>query len=134
MSQLIIPQPILTQIINHAQQEAPKEACGLISGRAGTAVKAYPITNTDKSNVTYLMDPKEQFGAFKAMRQAGTTLLAIYHSHPATEAYPSATDIKLAFYPEAYYVIISLAQEEPVVKAFTIVNGKVKERQIKDKL
>ena len=131
MSQLVIPQSILTQIIAHAQREAPKEACGLISGRDGTAVKAYPITNTDQSNVTYLMDPKEQFAAFKEMRQAGTELLAIYHSHPATEAYPSPTDKKLAFYPEAYYVIISLAQTEPVVRAFTIVNGEVKERPIK---
>jgi len=131
VSQLVIPQSILTQIIAHAQREAPKEACGLISGRDGTAVKAYPITNTDQSNVTYLMDPKEQFAAFKEMRQAGTELLAIYHSHPATEAYPSPTDKKLAFYPEAYYVIISLAQTEPVVRAFTIVNGEVKERPIK---
>jgi len=131
VSQLVIPQSILTQIIAHAQREAPKEACGLISGRDGTAVKAYQITNTDQSNVTYLMDPKEQFAAFKEMRQAGTELLAIYHSHPATEAYPSPTDKKLAFYPEAYYVIISLAQTEPVVRAFTIVNGEVKERPIK---
>jgi proteasome lid subunit RPN8/RPN11 len=126
VSQLVIPQSILAQIITHAQREAPKEACGLISGRDGAAVKAYPITNTDQSNVTYLMDPKEQFAAFKEMRQAGTELLAIYHSHPATEAYPSPTDKKLAFYPEAYYVIISLAQAEPVVRAYTNVNGDVK--------
>lgn len=127
---LAVPQVILTQIIAHARQEAPKEACGLISGQNGQAVKVYPITNADQSNTTYLMEPKEQFAAFKDMRQQGTELLAIYHSHPATEAYPSATDKKLAFYPDAFYIIISLASKQPVVKAFTIKEGEVKEQPI----
>lgn len=128
--QLTVPQAILEQIITHAQKEAPKEACGLISGKDKVAIKAYPVTNTDQSNTTYLMDPKEQFAVFKDMRQTGTELLAIYHSHPATEAYPSATDIRLALYPEAYYFIISLAQKKPIVRAFSITNGEVEEHRI----
>ncbi|MEK6683682.1 MAG: M67 family metallopeptidase, partial [Nitrospirota bacterium] len=76
--------------------------------------------------VRYLIDPKEQFAAIKEMRAKGIEMLAIYHSHPHTAAYPSATDVQLAYYPEAVYIIISLQNRaRPVVNAYRIVEKKI---------
>jgi [CysO sulfur-carrier protein]-S-L-cysteine hydrolase len=77
------------------------------------------------------MDPKEQFGVFKDIRTEGTELLAIYHSHPHTVAYPSSTDVGLAYYPEALYIIISLENRGcPLVNAFRIVEGKISQETL----
>lgn len=120
---LTVPQAILDEMIAQAQAEYPLECCGLLAGpkKDGTVTRLFKMTNTDRSPVSYLMDPKEQIAAFKAMRKDGTELLAIYHSHTHTEAAPSLTDIRLAYYPEAVYLIISLAdRRQPVVRAYRI--------------
>lgn len=117
----------LNQMIVHSRQEAPAEACGLLIGKQGRVQKVQKMTNIDDSHKKYLMDPKEQFEVFKKIREEGLKLVGIYHSHVASEAYPSKTDCEMAFYDVAYF-IVSLLKEEPVIKAFTIREGKVEEQ------
>jgi proteasome lid subunit RPN8/RPN11 len=88
------------------------------------------MRNAEVSQVSYLMDSKEQFHVMKALREEKLSMVALFHSHPDSAAYPSAKDVQLAFYEDSAYVIVSLAQREPVAKAFVIKNGDVEEIQI----
>ncbi len=115
-------------IIDHARQEAPRECCGLLGGRDYEVECAYRITNTEPGVTRYLMDAEEQFRAFRDLDERGLELVGIYHSHPATQAYPSQTDTSLAFYPDSVYLICSLqVPEQPVVRAFRILDGEIQE-------
>ena len=113
------------EMIEHARSEAPNEACGMIASRDGEAVKLYRATNAAHSPLRYEIDGAEQYRIQMAIEDAGLDLGAIYHSHTRTEPYPSQTDINLAFYPEALYVIVGLADQTPDVRAFTIRDGRV---------
>ena len=121
-----IPQEIIDGIIAHAKEGFPYEVCGLLSGNNGMVSKIFRMINVDESSVSYMMDPSEQFKALKDMRIEGLELMAIYHSHPTSPAYPSQTDIRLAFYPEASYIIISLQKvSAPDIKGYRIVDGNI---------
>jgi [CysO sulfur-carrier protein]-S-L-cysteine hydrolase len=113
----------LDQIVAHARDAAPHECCGLIGGTAeGRAQTVYRARNlaTDPS-VTYEAAPEDLFAAQRAMRERGEQLLAIYHSHPRSEdPQPSQTDVRLAYYPSAVYLIVGLGAAEPCVRAFRI--------------
>ena len=85
------------------------------------------MTNTEKSPVSYLMDPEEQFSLMKELRDRSLNMTAIYHSHPDSPAFPSARDLALAYYEDSVYVIISLMESEPDVKCFLIKEGEVSE-------
>ena len=99
---------------------------GTTSGEDAHVTHIYSIRNEDHSIVSYFMDPKELLWVHKNMRSNGLDILVIYHSHTHTQAYPSATDVRLAFYPEAHYVIISLeVKGQPGIKAFRIVDGEI---------
>jgi proteasome lid subunit RPN8/RPN11 len=113
----------LGQIVSHARAAAPAECCGLIGGDAGgRAQTIYELHNVAGDPlVTYEAAPEDLFAAQRTMRDGGEQLLAIYHSHPrSTEPFPSDTDVRLAFYPAAIYLIIGLAGAEPVLRAFRI--------------
>ena len=125
-----ILESILKAIVQHAKGELPCEACGYLAGKDGVVAGHYPLTNIDQAVDHFAMAPQEQFAALKAMRSGGMTLMAVYHSHPASPARPSVEDIRLAFDPEVSYVIISLATEETVVKAFRIRQGEVTPEEI----
>lgn len=113
-------------LVAHAQEVFPHECCGLLAGRQGLVKRVFRGTNVDKSPYTYLMDPKEQLAAFKEMEAAGLDLLAIYHSHTHTAAYPSKTDVAKAYYPDAIYVIVSLKdQGQPAIKGYRIMDGQI---------
>jgi proteasome lid subunit RPN8/RPN11 len=119
------------EMIRHAQREYPNEACGLLAGRDGRVEKVYWMTNADHSPVTYRLDPEEQFGIFMEIEAEGWELLAIYHSHSHSPAYPSATDLEWAFYPGSLYLIISLANRtQPIIRAFRIVEGMIEEERV----
>lgn len=118
------------QIIDQAIAGAPREICGLMGGRDGKVETLFPATNTDKSNLTYMVDPQEQFKIMKAIRDNNMELVGIYHSHPASEAYPSPTDCRLAFYEQAHYVIVSLKDDDPVIRAYEIIDGKITESTV----
>jgi proteasome lid subunit RPN8/RPN11 len=112
----------LEEIFAYATQAAPAECCGLIGGTAEKVRSLYPLRNVAaNAQVAYEAAPEDLFAAQRQMRERGEQLLAIYHSHPrATEPQPSATDVRLAYYPLAIYFIIGLAGEQPVMRAFKI--------------
>ena len=118
------------EIIDHARSEAPNECCGMIAARDNEAVRVYRATNAAASPLRYEIDGVEQYRIQMEIEDSGLDLGAIYHSHTRTEPYPSQTDINLAFYPDATYVIVGLASEEPEVRAFTIREGQVHEAEL----
>ena len=120
-----IPRELYEEIVAHARSEAPNECCGMIASRDGEAVKVYRATNAAASPLRYEIDGAEQYRIQMQIEDSGLDLGAIYHSHTRTEPYPSQTDINLAFYPDALYLIVGLAGEEPEVRAFTIREGQV---------
>ncbi|MEJ2684471.1 MAG: M67 family metallopeptidase [Candidatus Sulfobium sp.] len=128
---LIIPRVILDKIISHCRSVYPDEACGVLAGEKNVVQKIYEMTNAEPSPVSYFMDPKEQFSAMKEMRREGLHMVAIYHSHPGSPAYPSAKDVSLAFYADSLYMIVGLSyRDKPEVRVFRIVEGNVSETEI----
>lgn len=116
-------------IVAHARGDFPYEVCGLLAGRDGTVVRHYEIPNATRSMTTYSMEGRSLLGAMREMDDRDWELLAIYHSHTHTDAFPSATDVELAFYPDAVYLIVSLQDPEtPVLRGFDIVDGRITER------
>jgi proteasome lid subunit RPN8/RPN11 len=116
-----------TAIERHALEANPEECCGLLSGTERLILNTHPLRNDADSPLTnYFASPEDLFKAMRRMREAGHEMVGIYHSHPRSRAYPSPTDVKMAFYPEAVYFIISL---EPRIelRAFRIINSQVEE-------
>jgi proteasome lid subunit RPN8/RPN11 len=128
--QLVVPYHLVGEIILHCREVYPDEACGILAGKGRVVQKVYTMTNIEKSGVSYMMEPKEQFTVMKEMREQGFEMVAIYHSHPYSDAYPSPKDINLAFYEDSLYVILSLIYKEPIIKAFEIKDKEVKEVEI----
>jgi proteasome lid subunit RPN8/RPN11 len=114
---------LVDQIIRHARECAPHECCGLIGGMTdGRAQTVYPTRNAAADPlITYEASPEDLFAAQRSMRERGEQLLAIYHSHPrSADPEPSATDVRLAYYPSAVYLIVGLGGEQPNLGAFHI--------------
>jgi proteasome lid subunit RPN8/RPN11 len=116
-------------IVAHARNGLPNEACGLLAGKLEGYVKSvekvYLLSNPDNSPEHFSIDPKEQLAAVKDMRANGFVPLGNFHSHPATPARLSEEDIRLAYDSKASYLILSLAEESPVLKAFSVAGGEV---------
>jgi proteasome lid subunit RPN8/RPN11 len=121
---LKIPADIVDAIYQQAKEEAPLEACGLLTGENDQVSKRYAMRNSDQSPEHFTLDPKEHFAVLKAARNEGQKILAVYHSHPETPARPSEEDIRLAVDPHIIYVIASLHEGE-TIKAFRIVKDEV---------
>ena len=110
----------------------PSESCGILAGKNGRVVRVYPMANNDRSAATFFMDPKEQLKTMKEIRADGMEMVGIHHSHPETRAYPSSHDVKLAFYEEVSYVIISLKEKgNPDIRSFKISGGNITEEEVK---
>ena len=119
-----LPQELAQELVAHAIRDLPNECCGLIAGRGGAAVRVLPATNSEGSPFMYVMDPQEQLRLMDEIDDAGDDLLAVYHSHTRSAAYPSRTDVELAFFPDTLYVIVSIADREaPVIRAFRLSRG-----------
>ncbi len=119
------------EMINHARQEAPNEACGILAGKDGVTSKLYRAKNVEPSPTKYLMDPRDQLNALLEMEKEGWDLLAIYHSHPMSAAYPSITDVDLAYYADPVYIIVSLgSQDKPEIRAFRIADRTITEEEL----
>lgn len=125
-----IARELYEEIVAHAREEAPNECCGMIASRDGAAVRVYRARNAAASPLRYELDPAEQYRIQTEIEDQGLELGAIYHSHTRTDPYPSQTDINLAFYPDAVYVIVGLAGAEPEVRAFSIRDGRVEEHEL----
>src|SRR5262245_38440847 len=122
-----IPKTVYEELLAHAREDAPNECCGLIGGGDGVARTVYRARNAEASPLRYNLDPQDQFRIMTEMEEKGEELSAIYHSHTASSAYPSQTDINLAAYPDALYLIVSLAEGEKELRGFRIEDGKVTE-------
>jgi proteasome lid subunit RPN8/RPN11 len=128
---LELPKPFIEEMVAHAREEAPNECCGIIAAKDGRAVKLFRARNAEASPYRYSVDPKDLFRIYRECEENGWEFLAIYHSHTASEAYPSPTDVRLAFWPEAYYILVSLQDAaNPVVRAFRILDGAVSEEEL----
>ena len=122
-----IPRAFVEQMVAQARADAPLETCGLLAGRDQCVLRILPVPNVLRSPVQYRMGGQEFADAMSA---CDFQPLAIYHSHPAGPRIPSPTDIAEAFYPDSVYIIISLAQEPPSVRAFRITEGVVTEVEL----
>ena len=130
---LELRQDLYDAIVEHARRDHPDEACGVIAGPAGTdkADRFIPMENAERSPTFYRFDSMEQFQVWKEMDARDEEPVVIYHSHTATEAYPSRTDISLASEPGAHYVLVSTREPETVeFRSFRIVDGEVTEEEI----
>jgi proteasome lid subunit RPN8/RPN11 len=122
-----IARSMIDRMISQARDEAPNECCGIVGTRHGQAVKLYPLRNAAASPLRYEIDPREQLRTFEALDEAGLEAGIIYHSHTRSAPEPSQTDINLAFYPDALYLIVGVAQPEADVRAWRIADGSVSE-------
>jgi [CysO sulfur-carrier protein]-S-L-cysteine hydrolase len=120
---ICLPREFLDELFAHAHETDPAECCGLIGGSKDDCGQSiYRLSNVAaNSQVAYEAAPEELFAAQRLMRERGETLLAIYHSHPrSAEPEPSETDVRLAFYPSATYLIIGLGGAGPTMRAFQL--------------
>jgi [CysO sulfur-carrier protein]-S-L-cysteine hydrolase len=122
-----ISQSLIDEMVAHAREDLPNECCGMVSGRDGEATEVVRVANAAASPLRYEMDPQGQYDAFKSIEDGGGELLAIYHSHTKSAAYPSQTDVNQAVaWPDQVYVIVSLADSEaPDIKAFLLKDLKI---------
>jgi [CysO sulfur-carrier protein]-S-L-cysteine hydrolase len=128
-----IAQNLIDEMVAHAREDLPNECCGLIGGVGEEAQTLYRARNAFASPFSYRVDPSDQYRIIeKEMREAGEELLAIYHSHTKSPAYPSQTDLnEAASWPEQVYLIVSLADPEaPDVKAFWLKDGEIADAEL----
>ena len=123
----------LDAIVDHARAEAPIECCGLLIGSGDLVQESYRVANLRNSEVAYRVDPAGHFAAIRRARASGLAVVGAYHSHPRSPAVPSETDIREANDPDLLHVIVSLAGDEPVVRAYRITAGRVVEVPIVDR-
>src|SRR5918912_1047780 len=107
-----IARALLDEVVAHALEDAPNECCGMIASRDGQAVAVHRARNAAASPLRYEIDGMEQYQIQTAIEDAGLELGAIYHSHTRSAPVPSQTDINLAFYPDALYVIVGVKGPE----------------------
>jgi proteasome lid subunit RPN8/RPN11 len=118
---LTIPMSIYGEMIEHCRKGLPNEACGFLGGRDQKTEKIYKLTNAARSPVYYRPADKEMLAAMNDIDDNEMELVAIFHSHVASPAYPSPTDIREAHYPDSVYIVVSLANAtEPDARGFLI--------------
>jgi [CysO sulfur-carrier protein]-S-L-cysteine hydrolase len=127
-----LPRALYDEIVEHARAGLPNEACGVIAGDDGRPIQVYPMRNAEQSPVVYRFDSREQLQVSNEIDEKGWETLAFFHSHTHTEAYPSPTDRNEAHWPDPFtgevsprhpgtrYLILSLAEDEPVLRAFNL--------------
>ncbi len=127
-----ISQDLIDEMIVHARADLPNECCGMVGGTGDEASAVIPVKNAAASPLRFEMDPQEQYNALKAIEDQGGEMLAIYHSHTKSAAYPSQTDVNQAVnWPDAIYVIVSLEDEDnPNVKAYWLKDLKIADAEL----
>lgn len=130
---LSIERAIYDQIVAHARRDHPDEACGVVAGPAGSGrpVRFVEMLNAERSPTFYRFDSAEQFRVWKEMDDADEEPVVIYHSHTATEAYPSRTDVSYASEPNAHYVLVSTRDDDHTeFRSYRIVDGRISEEEV----
>lgn len=117
---LEIPAELHSAMVEHCRQGLPNEACGFLGGRQGKVERLLPLDNAARSPVYYRPDDKQMLAAFDALDESELQLVAIFHSHVASPALPSPTDIREAHYPDSIYIIVSLRATPPEARGFLI--------------
>ncbi len=128
-----IDREIVAAIVAHARRDHPDEACGVVAGPAGSdrPTRHIPMTNAERSSTFYRFDSMEQLRVWREMEDRDEEPVVIYHSHTATEAYPSRTDLDLASEPGAHYLLVSTRDPEVAeVRSFRINDGTVTEEPV----
>ena len=121
MKELVIPQDIYDRVVGHCNAGLPNEACGFLGGNDGVVSKCYLMTNAAASPVFYRPDDRQMLSALNDMDDNRLEVTSIFHSHVATRAYPSPTDIREAHYPDAVFLIVSLEdRDHPSAKGYLI--------------
>jgi proteasome lid subunit RPN8/RPN11 len=135
---LIIDQATYDAIVAHAKRDHPDEACGVVAGPEGSdrPERFVPMTNAAGSPTFYEFDSMEMFQLYKEMDANDEEPVVVYHSHTATEAYPSRTDVGLASEPGAHYVLVSTREhgntDGPVeFRSYRITDGEVTEEEVR---
>lgn len=119
------------EIIAHASAEDPNECCGVLAGRDGRVLALYRGLNAEASPYRYNIDSRDLLRIMREIEDRGWEILGIYHSHTHTSAYPSKTDVELAFYPDALYLIVSLMDaQRHIIRGFRICGGAVQEEEL----
>ena len=136
-STLRLPESQYAKIIGNCYDGLPDEACGLLIGPlgpggspTGAVSLAYPCRNADASARTYTVDPRDMLAAGRAAEARGHEIVGVWHSHTHTDAYPSPTDVRQAVDPTWWYVIVSLRDDAPVLRAYLIVDGTIAEGRV----
>ncbi|WP_028478471.1 Mov34/MPN/PAD-1 family protein [Nocardia sp. CNY236] len=131
---LVIRADLVAAMVAHARADHPDEACGVIAGPEGAdrPERLIPMVNAERSPTFYRFDSGEQLKVWREMDEADETPVVIYHSHTATEAYPSRTDVSYASEPFAHYVLISTRDpEQHELRSYRIVDGEVTEEPVR---
>jgi [CysO sulfur-carrier protein]-S-L-cysteine hydrolase len=120
------------EMVGHAYDGLPDEACGLLAGPPGTGrgTAFYPTRNAAASARVYTVDPTDHLRADRDAEARGLEIIGVMHSHTHTDAYPSPTDVEQAPDPAWHYVIVSLRQEAPVLRSFRIAGGEISEEAV----
>jgi proteasome lid subunit RPN8/RPN11 len=129
---LTIGRDIVDAIVAHARRDHPDEACGIVAGPVGSdrPVRHVPMTNAERSPTFFRFDSLEQLRVWREMDDRDEEPVVIYHSHTATEAYPSRTDLDLAAEPHAHYLLVSTRDEDVEIRSFRIVDRVVTEEEV----
>ena len=131
---LTIGRDVVDAIVAHARRDHPDEACGIVAGPIGAdrPVRHIPMDNAERSPTFYRFDSTEQLKVWMEMDDRDEEPIVIYHSHTATEAYPSRTDVDIAGYPEAHYLLVSTREPDTVeIRSFRIVDRNVTEEPVR---
>ena len=128
---LVIPRPIYEAMLAHARAEVPAECCGLLAGTiadgVGRVTQHLPLVNALTSPTEYESDPGSMLAAHKAMRAAGTDVLAVYHSHPTSDPVPSRRDRERNYGERVVNIIIGLRKAEPDVRGWWLTAESARE-------
>ena len=130
---LTIRRDLVDAMIDHARRDHPDEACGVIAGPAGsdTPTRFIPMTNAARSTTFYEFDSQDLLRLYRDMDSRDEQPVVIYHSHTATQAYPSRTDVSYAQEPDAHYVLVSTRDPQVAeVRSYRIVDGEVTEEML----
>jgi proteasome lid subunit RPN8/RPN11 len=126
-----ISRQLIDEMVAHAREDDPNECCGMLGGTDGSAATLYRAANAEASPLRYSIDAGEQFRLMREIEEAGEDLVGIYHSHTRSAAYPSQTDVNLAGWPDAVYVIVSLEDpDSPDVRGFWIREGEIADAEL----
>jgi proteasome lid subunit RPN8/RPN11 len=127
---VVIPAAMRDEIVAHARAGLPNEACGIIAGQGDRAERFFPAESDEPSPYYYRIESRDQIRIMNEIDDAGLDLIGIYHSHVSSPAYPSRTDAEQAFWPDATYVIVSLAGGAAELKGYRIADMAVSEEPL----